>query len=280
MRGAVVSFHIPLSATGPLQSGDFDRFHGHLQPTAGRGTLRIDFTQVSSQFRIRRHTHMMLKIPNVLSREQIETAKNVLATAKFVDGKLTAGRAANDTKFNEEADNSEEQIRKLNEMIMGTMCNHPTFRTAALPTGVSPAYFARYGPGMSYGYHVDAPVGMNHQNRADIALTIFLSDVDEYDGGELSIHTSFGEQHVKLPAGDAVVYPASSLHRVREVTRGQRLVAVAWTQSMIRDPARRELLYELGRARDLAHSAGDSAREQLDILQQVHANLMRMWAEV
>lgn len=222
---------------------------------------------------------MLLKIPNVLSREQIGTVRNALANATFVDGKLTTGKAARSVKNNEEVDGSLEGMRKLNDMVIGTLCQHPTFRTAALPSGVSPAFFARYGPGMSYGWHVDEAVGTSNQNRADIAITVFLSDIEEYDGGELSIQTSFGEQEVKLPAGDVVIYPASSLHEVREVTRGQRLVAVAWTQSLIRDPARRELLYELGEARELSLADGVDAK-LVARLQKVYANLLRMWADV
>ena len=222
---------------------------------------------------------MLLKIPNVLDRQQLDTVRNALANARFIDGKLSAGKAAQSVKNNEEADGSLEGMRHLNDLVIGTLCRHPTFRTAALPTGVSPAFFARYGPGMSYGYHVDEAVGKDHQNRADIAITVFLSDVDEYDGGELAIQTSFGEQEVKLPAGDVVVYPASSLHEVRQVTRGHRLVAVAWSQSLIRDPARRELLYELYEAREL--SLADGVDEKLVArLQKVYANLLRMWADI
>ena len=222
---------------------------------------------------------MLLKIPNVLSRAQVDTVRSALANATFVDGKLTAGKAARPVKNNEEADGSLEGLRQLNDIVIGTLCQHPTFRTAALPSGVSPAFFARYGPGMSYGYHVDEAVGSDHQNRADIAITVFLSDVEEYDGGELSIQTSFGVQNIKLPAGDVVIYPASSLHEVRQVTRGQRLVAVAWTQSLIRDPARRELLYELGEARELS-LAGSVDAKLVARLQKVYANLLRMWADV
>lgn len=221
---------------------------------------------------------MLLKIPNVLNREQIGSVRTALAHANFVDGKLTAGKAAKTVKNNEEADGSLEGMRKLNDLVISTLCQHPTFRTAALPSGVSPAFFARYGPGMSYGYHVDEAVGKDHQNRADIAITVFLSDVDEYDGGELAIQTSFGEQEVKLPAGHVVIYPASSLHEVRQVTRGQRLVAVAWAQSLIRDPARRELLYELSEARELSLAEGVD-EELVAKLQKVYANLLRMWAE-
>ncbi|MDX1514838.1 MAG: Fe2+-dependent dioxygenase [Gammaproteobacteria bacterium] len=221
---------------------------------------------------------MLITIPKVLNADQLKAIRAALADARFVDGRLTAGTLAGPVKNNEELDRSTEGLQKLNEIVIGTLCQQRTFRAAALPASVSRAFFARYGPGMSYGWHVDDPVSKDNQNRADIAMTVFLSDVDEYDGGELVVRTTFGEQAIKLPAGDVVIYPSSSLHQVREVTRGQRLVAVAWTQSLVRDPARRELLYELDFAREESISSG-ARREITDGLEKVYANLLRMWAD-
>ncbi|MDX1431228.1 MAG: Fe2+-dependent dioxygenase [Gammaproteobacteria bacterium] len=221
---------------------------------------------------------MLLKIPRVLSRQQLDSVRSALASANFVDGKLSAGRMAAAVKHNQEAEQLSQPVRQMNDLVIGTLSEHRTYRAAAFPARTSPAFFARYGPGMSYGYHVDEAVSRDNLNRSDIAITVFLSNNDEYEGGELAIQTPFGEQEIKLPAGDAVIYPASSLHRVREVTSGERLVAVAWAQSLIREPARRELLYELGLAWEQSSAAGGPS-DTNERLQRLYANLLRMWAD-
>jgi PKHD-type hydroxylase len=155
------------------------------------------------------------------------------------------------------------------------------YRAGALALKVATPFYARYTPGMRYGNHVDDPIMGTDEGlyRTDIAITIFLNDPANYDGGELVVNTAFGEQQVKLPAGDGVMYPASSLHRVAEVTRGERLVAVTWVQSLVRDPAQRELLYELNQARERllkeAPDSPDTAR-----INTVYVNLFRMWSEL
>jgi PKHD-type hydroxylase len=154
------------------------------------------------------------------------------------------------------------------------------YRSAALPLHVATPFYARYTTGMAYGAHIDDPVmGEGDRYRSDVSITVFLNPPEAYDGGELVIATSFGEREVKLPAGHAVLYPSSSRHRVAEVTRGERLVAVTWVQSLVRDPARRELLHELNRARErlLRHSPDAPETAQVD---SAYVNLVRMWSEL
>lgn len=223
---------------------------------------------------------MLLDIPEVLDADQVKKARGMLAGAGFVDGRLSAGWAAQRVKHNEELEPGAPEVEALNKLVLGSLYEHPVFRSATLPHRLSGAYFARYTAGMSYGAHIDDPVmGEGTRYRSDIALTVFLSDPEEYDGGELSVRTAFGDKEVKLPAGHAVIYPASSLHRVAEVTRGERLVAVAWAQSLVRDPARRELLYDLDTCRQTLRNVTPDAEVTAKV-DQIYVNLMRMWAEV
>ncbi len=173
-----------------------------------------------------------------------------------------------------------EMAQQLSKVLIGNLYNNATFRKAALPLKVATPCFARYEKGMTYGDHIDDPVmGQEPRFRCDVACTVFLNDPQDYEGGELVVRTAFGDQTVKLPAGDAVVYPASSLHHVAEVSRGQRLVAVTWLQSMVRDPARRELLYELNLAREKLMREKPDAEETAQV-DHSYTNLVRMWAEV
>lgn len=225
---------------------------------------------------------MLLRLAKVLTRDQLEGVRALLAEAPFVDGRLSAGSLARRVKRNEEVDpRAASLLERLNNLVMGALVRHPDYRAGALPLRVAAPYYARYVPGMTYGAHVDDPVmGSDGQlYRCDIAITIFLSAPEDYDGGELVVRTAFGEQRVKLPAGDGVLYPASSLHYVAEVTRGERLVAVTWAQSLVRDPTRRELLYELNRVRErlLAEQPEDEDTVRLNA---VYANLVRLWGEL
>lgn len=224
---------------------------------------------------------MMLHIPRVIDPVQLGVILGALKQARFVDGKLSAGMAAEKVKRNEEMDQHTETAIQLSKIIIGNLYNHALFRSAAMPLRVATPFFARYRPGMTYGDHIDDPVmgGDAQRFRCDIATTIFLNAPEEYAGGELLIRTQFGDQQIKLPAGDAVVYPASSLHQVAEVTKGERLVAVTWIQSMIREPAKREILHELNLAREklLQEPASGDTAKQVD---HAYTNLVRMWAEV
>ncbi len=223
---------------------------------------------------------MLLTIAGVLNTQQLERTRQLLADADFVDGKLSAGLAARRVKRNEEVNVRAMGIQQLNETVMGALVAHPTYRAAAMPLRVAAPYYARYRTGMAYGDHIDDPIMQaDTPYRSDIAISIFLSPPQDYDGGELMIRTSFGSNEVKLPAGDAVMYPASSLHHVAEVTRGERLVAVTWVQSAVRDPARRELLYELHQAREALLREQPEAPETAQV-DHAYVNLVRMWSEI
>jgi PKHD-type hydroxylase len=201
-----------------------------------------------------------------------------LSEAEFVDGRSSAGLWAQRVKANEELDPQSDCATRLNELVVGSLYNNAVFRSAALPQRVSAAFFARYRTGMSYGQHIDDPVmGEGERYRSDIAITVFLNPPGDYDGGALVVRTSSGEIDIKLPAGDAVIYPASSLHRVSEVIRGERLVAVAWAQSLVRDPAKRALLYDLDVARQSLRRVTPDA-EVTATIDNTYANLVRMWA--
>ena len=223
---------------------------------------------------------MLLQIPDLLNSAQLNKLHELLAGARFVDGRLTAGMAASKVKDNQELAPEPELLQRLYRIIMASVGHNARFRSAALPVKVADFIFARYQPGMRYGDHVDDPImGQGPRFRTDVSMTIFLNDPDSYDGGELVIRTPFGEQQVKLPAGHAVVYPSASVHRVAEVTRGERLVALTWIQSFVRDAARRELLFELDQAREhLLRSEPDS--DVTKNIDRSYVNLLRMWAEV
>ena len=224
---------------------------------------------------------MLLRIPAVLAPGQLDTIRKLLSGANFVDGKLSAGAAAQRVKHNQELDKRAQQMDMLNNIVMSSLVQHPVYRGGALPLHVAAPFYARYTPGMAYGDHLDDPImgtdGVLY--RSDIAITIFLNEPEQYDGGELVIRTAFGNNEVKLPAGDAVMYPSSSLHHVNQVTRGERLVAVTWVQSLVRDPARRELLYELHQAREKLLKISPEAEETAQV-NTAYMNLIRMWGDI
>ena len=224
---------------------------------------------------------MLITIPNILDKERLDFINQVLHKAKFIDGTLSAGMAAKRVKNNQELSADDTQIQQLNNLVMGSLVQHSEFKAAVIPLRVAAPYYARYNKGMAYGDHVDDPImgTAGQQYRSDVSTTVFLNEPDDYVGGELVIHTSFGEQKIKLAAGSAVIYPSSSLHHVAEVTKGSRLVAVTWSQSMIRDPAKRELLYQLNQAREalLKNRPDDFETKQVDIS---YVNLFRMWSEL
>jgi PKHD-type hydroxylase len=223
---------------------------------------------------------MLTRLHRVLDPDRLADAVKLIAGGRFVDGALSAGMAAKRVKHNQELSADERLTRTLNNLVMGSLVNHPVYRSAALPLKTGAPYYARYSPGMSYGSHVDDPVmGRGDLYRSDISVTIFLSGPEDYDGGELVIETPFGEQQVKLPAGDAVIYPSSSVHRVAEVTRGERLVAVSWIQSLVREPDKRALLHELNQAREkLLHDQPEA--EETRRVSHTYVNLVRMWSEI
>lgn len=223
---------------------------------------------------------MIVQLQDVLNGKQLGQIRELIAGSGFVDGKLSAGMEARAVKNNEELAADDRTVNSLNRIVMGSLIRHTTYQAAAFPLRVAAPFYARYTEGMAYGEHVDDPVmGTGDRYRSDIAITIFLSGPECYEGGELAISTSFGEQTVKLPAGDAILYPASNLHQVKEVTSGERLVAATWVQSMIRDPAKREVLFNLSRSRD--HMLETAPNEKFtSLISQSYVNLLRMWSEL
>jgi PKHD-type hydroxylase len=180
---------------------------------------------------------MLLTIPGVLKADELALVRSLLAAARFVDGWLSAGAAARHVKNDQELEDGAADMERLNRVVMGNLMHHPAYRAGALPWHAASPLYARYRPGMAHGDHLDDPImgadGVKY--RSDIAVTIFLSAPYEYDGGELVIRTHSGDQPVKSDAGDAVLYPARSIHHVSPFTCGERLVAVTWVQSLVRD---------------------------------------------
>lgn len=217
-------------------------------------------------------------VPEVLAPEQCEAVTKLMAEAAFVPGRATAIGPARERKHNLQLDRARcPELARIDRLLVDALCRFPEFNRAALPRRFAPPLYARYEPGMSYGAHVDAAllgVGTPDPMRADLAVTVFLSDPAEYEGGELALQTSLGEQEVKLAAGSAVVYPATTLHQVRPVTRGVRQVAVTWVQSWVRDAAVREILADISRAAEAAQRNAPGS-EQTELLARAYANLLR-----
>ena len=223
---------------------------------------------------------MLIEIPQLLNPAQLDKIHEMLGGARFVDGRLSAGMAASRVKDNEELALEPDLLQRLYRVVMASFGHSEVFPSAVLPARVADFIFARYQPGMRYGDHVDDPImGQGPKFRSDVSMTIFLNAPDSYAGGELVIRTPFGEQQVKLAAGHAVVYPSASVHRVAEVTRGQRLVALTWIQSFVRDAARRELLYELDQSRQQLLRS-DPESDVTKNVDRCYVNLLRMWADV
>jgi len=223
---------------------------------------------------------MLIEIPDILTTEELGVVHDLLARGSFVEGKLSAGQEAVRVKHNQELEPNDDLLTPLNNLVMGKLVQHPAYQAATLPLKIAAPYYAKYTKGMAYGNHIDDPVmgPAGQRYRSDISITIFLNEPDEYDGGELAIQTAFGEQKVKLKSGDAIMYPSSSTHEVKEVTRGERLVAVTWLQSMVRDPAKRELLYNLHQARELLlENSVDS--QETELVSNSYVNLVRMWSD-
>ena len=225
---------------------------------------------------------MLLEIPAVLGADAVARGRRLLAEAEWVDGRVTAGHQSARAKENEQLPEGHPAARELGETIVEALGRSPLFIAAALPARVFPPLFNRYASGQSFGTHIDNAIrqvpGTPHRVRTDLSATLFFSDPDEYDGGELVIEDTYGIHSVKLRAGDMILYPASSRHHVKPVTRGARLASFFWIQSMVRDDGERTLLLELDMAiqqvnRDRADHPAAVA------LTGVYHNLLRRWAE-
>lgn len=218
---------------------------------------------------------MMLSIGNILDSAALAELRNALDATTFVDGRATAGWSAAEVKHNRQAAPSA-ALRALQEQVVKAIRANAVFQIAARPKVFTPSLFARYGTGETYGAHVDD--AMMGGTRTDLAYTLFLHEPQDYDGGELVIESTSGEQAVKLPAGALFLYPATTLHRVAPVTRGERLVAVGWVRSLIRSAGQRELLFDLDTARR-ALFAREGKSAEFDLISKSLSNLLRMWAE-
>jgi PKHD-type hydroxylase len=225
---------------------------------------------------------MLLQVPEVLSGAQAAECRHALNEADWVDGKVTAGHQSGRAKHNMQVPEGHPTARRLGDMILAALERSPLFMSAALPLKVFPPLFNRYRGGENFGTHVDNAIrqvpGTPHRVRTDLSATLFLSAPEDYDGGELTVEDTYGAHRVKLPAGHMLLYPATSLHQVRPVTRGTRLAAFFWIQSMVRDDGQRTLLFDLDTAIQRVSQAmpDDAAAVQLT---GVYHNLLRRWAD-
>lgn len=224
---------------------------------------------------------MLLHIPDVLDASQLAQLRDALGTANWTDGRETVGPQGAQVKRNQQLPDTSAQRHELAGIVLSALANQPLYHSAVLPVKTLPPRFNRYEGGGEYGFHIDGAVmalPTGDYLRSDVSCTLFLSEPDTYDGGELIVSDTYGEHEIKLPAGDLIVYPSSSLHRVQPVTRGSRLAAFFWVQSMVRDDGRRRLLFELDTS--IQRLARDSADpEALLQLTGVYHNLLRQWAE-
>ncbi len=228
---------------------------------------------------------MIVHIPAVLTAEEVSHCRQVLESSPWIDGKATAGEQAARAKMNLQIPEDSAEARNLGGLILRALARNPLFNSAALPLRVLPPMFNRYDTGMSFGAHVDGairaiPGAGGMRMRADVSSTLFLTAPEDYDGGELVIEDAFGSHAVKLPAGDMIVYPSTSVHRVEPITRGSRWSSFFWTQSMIKDDGERSLLYDLDMALIRTRQAlSDDERAVIGLTNCYH-NLLRRWSEL
>lgn len=226
---------------------------------------------------------MLLHLPDLLTPQEVAHAQQLLKEAPWADGRKGTGELAKQVKNNEQLDHDSEVARSIRELVLRSLDRNPTFFSAALPKKVFPPRLNRYGGDTNYyGNHIDGSVrylpGTGQRLRTDVSCTVFLSDPADYDGGELTIADTYGEQTVKLPAGHAVLYPGTSLHQVKPVTRGHRVACFFWIESLVRSDEQRRMLYELDmNLLALRRRHGDS--DETVALTGVYHNMLRMWAD-
>ncbi|MEX3977753.1 Fe2+-dependent dioxygenase [Paraburkholderia sp. EG287A] len=226
---------------------------------------------------------MLVHVPNVLTPEQVRTLRARLDQAgdAWVDGRATAGWSGAPVKRNVQIAEHTPIARELGDMVLAAIERNPLFISAALPNQVYPPLFNRYEGGMTFGSHVDGAVRVLPNGvklRTDVSCTLFLSSPDEYDGGELVVEDTYGVQEVKLPAGDMIVYPATSLHQVTPVTRGARVASFFWVQSLVRDDTKRALLFDMDTAIQRLNASDADAQARRSLVGCYH-NLLRLWSE-
>ena len=224
---------------------------------------------------------MLVHIPEVLKRDQVAAFRRALDAAEWTDGRETVGAQGARVKRNLQLPDASPLRDQLGRQVLAALAANPLFHAATLPVRTLPPRFNRYEGGGQYGFHVDGAVmavAGGEQMRSDVSCTLFLSEPDEYDGGELVISDTYGEHEVKLPAGDLIAYPSSSLHKVQPVTRGARIASFFWVQSLVRDDGERRLLLELDTSIQALTQANADAGAVLQ-LSGVYHNLLRRWAE-
>ena len=222
---------------------------------------------------------MILTLPELITPEELALVKQLVAGAGFTEGKSTAGELLQKAKNNQQIPWDHPVMKKIAGLVMQALGRNDAFMGAAQPRRLAAMLVSRYLPGMAYGMHVDAPIMAepNHV-RSDVSFTLFLNEPDSYEGGELAFESGSGETAFKLPARSAICYATGQLHRVRPVESGERLAVVGWVQSLVRDPAVRELLYDLSEAREQLVGK-DGAQRALDLINKTYSNLLRRYAE-
>jgi PKHD-type hydroxylase len=226
---------------------------------------------------------MMLHVRQVLPPHELAEVRRILDGGEWVDGNETSGFQAALAKDNLQLRQGGAAERDAGAVVSAAVRRNLTFQSAALPAALYPPMFNRYGPGKKFDGHVDNAIRFGpggERVRADLAATLFLSDPEAYDGGELTVDDTFGAHQVKLPAGDLILYPASSLHRVEPITRGERSAAILWIQSLVRDDARRALLFDMDLGIQSAAARLGQADPAVVALTGAYHNLLRMWAEL
>lgn len=227
---------------------------------------------------------MLVTIPDLLTKDEVAHIRGVLDQTPWVDGLATAGDQAAGVKKNLQVPVDAPEAQPLQRIVLGALARNPTYNSAVLPLNVLPPMFNRYDTGMTFGDHVDGSIRVIAQTgqrlRTDVSTTIVLSDPEDYDGGELVVQDTYGEHRVKLPAGAAVVYPATSLHRVEPVTRGSRWASFFWAQSMIRDDWQRHMMYDLDQSIMRVRSQLNDDDPAVTGLTAHYHNMIRQWAEV
>lgn len=224
---------------------------------------------------------MLLHIPAILDNAQVARFREALQAAEWTDGRETVGPQGAKVKRNLQLPDHSPLRQTLGREVLDALAHHPLYHAATLPQRTLTPRFNRYEGGGEYGFHIDGAVmALPHgeQLRSDISCTLFLAEPEDYDGGELIISDTYGEHAVKLPAGDIIIYPSSSLHRVAPVTRGARIAAFFWVQSLVRDDGKRRLLFELDTAIQTLTRSGADAQALLQLTGTYH-NLLRLWAE-
>ena len=226
---------------------------------------------------------MVLHIPNVLSKEQLIKCREILNKANWIDGKLTAGSQAINVKSNLQLSENSEELKILRNIITQALRTNPLFISAALPNHIISPFVNRYENGGAYGNHVDNSIlydtTVEKNFRTDVSCSLFFTDPDEYEGGEMVIEDTFGTHEIKLPAGDLILYPSTSLHRVEPVTSGVRMVSFMWTQSMIRSAWKRSILFELDNTIQSLRLKYGETQEAVNLSIHYH-KLIQEWAEI